>query len=490
MRLYETLRRIILAGVSNNIDLLALWVLLIAIQPQIPIGNVLSRPDLIPWLMFCLACTALLRGREYGDGPHTSLTKQVSSMGALMRLAARLLIPFLCVLLYDLGFHSKLVLDKEPEGLVFLSRSIVFLVVFVCCLTLSKSHEKTAWNPRGISSTILWFLAVFVFVPFIVGIGFVANHYPNVPCDAILLGTAFLLCGLLTGRVRHFRQRRRAGCKDGSSYVPALFNYIFSPVGSAFGLWALYKIQEEIGLGEKVSFEQAFVPAALIVAWAGVVWPKPLPIAVTCLLHEIMPAGGGDASVSTTASPFDKPPEGALRINPLFIRRIRSTHPWLVPVKASRVPELDDPILPLWQRVEPPPAYHIMGDASFEPDPYTNKEQWNEITIRLRGSDDVGSVGGSAANNRSIVVLKPFLSPGVSKKKRLVTYKWEKAVPQASIQNVDATTETLSLEDGCIIILATEGVARAFELEICTPVYRLTEAANFRPPQLEDYVKL
>ena len=490
MRLYETLRRIILAGVSNNIDLLALWVLLIAIQPQIPIGNVLSRPDLIPWLMFCLGCTAFLRGREYGDGPHTSLTKQVSSMGAFMRLVARLLIPFLCVLLYDLGFHSKLVLDKEPEGLVFLSRSIVFLVVFVCCLTLSKSHEKTAWNPRGISSTILWFVAVFVFVPFIVGIGYVANHFPDIPCDAILLGTAFLLCGLLTGRIRHFRQRRRAGCKDGSSYFPALFNYIFSPVGSAFGLWALYKIQEEIGLGEKVSFEQAFVPAALIVAWAGVVWPKPLPIAVTCLLHEIMPAGGGDASVSTTASPFDKPPEGALRINPLFIRRIRSTHPWLVPVKASRVPELDDPILPLWQRVEPPPAYHIMGDASFEPDPYTNKEQWNEITIRLRGSDDVGSVAGSAANNRSIVVLKPFLRPGVSKKKRLVTYKWEKAVPKASIQNVDATTETLSLEDGCIIILATEGVARAFELEICTPVYRLTEAANFRPPQLEDYVKL
>ena len=48
-------------------------------------------------------------------------------------------------------------------------------------------------------------------------------------------------------------------------------------------------------------------------------------------------------------------------------------------------------------------------------------------------------------------------------KKRLVTYKWEKAVPQASIQNVDATTETLSLEDGCIIVLATEGIARAFE---------------------------
>ena len=70
----------------------------------------------------------------------------------------------------------------------------------------------------------------------------------------------------------------------------------------------------------------------------------------------------------------------------------------------------------LYGHVESPPAYHIMGDASFEPDPYTNKEQWSEITIRLRGSDDVGSVSGAAANNRSIVVLKPFLTPGVSKK--------------------------------------------------------------------------
>ena len=291
-----------------------------------------------------------LRGREYGDGAHTSLTKQVSSLGSLMRLTARLLIPLLCVLLYDLGFHSKLVLDKEPEGFVYLSRSIVFLVLFVCSLTLSNPMEKTAWNPKGISSALLWSAALFIFVPLIVLVGYIANHYPQMPCDAILLGIAFLLCGLLTGRVRHFRQRRRAGCKDGSSYFPGMFNYIFLRLVQLLVCGRCIKSKRS-GLGEKVSFEQAFVPAALIVAWAGVVWPKPLPIAVTCLLHEIMPAGGGDAYVSTTASPFDKPPEGALRINPLFIRRIRSTHPWLVPIKASRVPELDDPILPLWQRV-------------------------------------------------------------------------------------------------------------------------------------------
>ena len=91
-----------------------------------------------------------------------------------------------------------------------------------------------------------------------------------------------------------YRQRKASGTRDGRAYRQGLFNYLFSSVGSAFGLWALYWIQEEIGLGEKVEFEQAFVPAAFVVAWAGVIWPKPIPIAVTCLLHEVMPAGGGD----------------------------------------------------------------------------------------------------------------------------------------------------------------------------------------------------
>ena len=151
---------------------------------------------------------------------------------------------------------------------------------------------------------------------------------------------AFLTVGLIVGRAQHLRQRLAAGTKDNRPYRPAVFNYLFSSLGSAFGLWALYFIQDQLGLGDQVTFELAFVPAAFVVAWAGVVWTKPVPIAVTCLLHEIMPAGGGDKAISTTATPFDETPEGALRINPLQIKRILSTHPWLVPVKASRVPKV------------------------------------------------------------------------------------------------------------------------------------------------------
>ena len=197
----------------------------------------------------------------------------------------------------------------------------------------------------------------------------------------------------MIGRVQHLRQRRQPNQRR-SKLCPGLLSVsIF-----VFGIWCrvliLYFIQDFIGFADTMPFDLAFVPAAFVVAWAGVVWPKPTPIAVTCLLHEIMPAGGGDKAISTTASPFDQPPEGALRINPLEIKRVRALHPWLVPVKASRVAEFDDPIRPLWPRKEPPKSFHILGDATFEPDPYTKKAQWSEITVRLKGSDDVAACLG------------------------------------------------------------------------------------------------
>ncbi|MEC7983866.1 MAG: hypothetical protein VX278_01800, partial [Myxococcota bacterium] len=190
---------------------------------------------------------------------------------------------------------------------------------------------------------------------------------------------------------------------------------------------------------------------------------------------------------------YYQPPEGALRIDPLRIKRVRSIHPWLVQVKASRVPEFDDPIKPLWAYRQPPQSFHLLGNAAFEPDPVTNQEQWNEITIRLKGSEDVGAVSSGAASNKKLVVLKPFLKPGLLgrfRRNSVTTFRWDESVPEGTVQTVDATTESLSIEDGSIIVFATEGVARAFEVEIGAPVYTFVEAARFRPPQIEDYVKV
>jgi len=254
-------------------------------------------------------------------------------------------------------------------------------------------------------------------------------------------------------------------------------------------LFALYELQALMGIGENVGFEEGFLPAAFVCAWAAVVWPARIPIAVTCLLHEVVPTGGGETFVDDSASPFEKPPKGALRLNPLRLRRVRAVHPWLVPVKASRIRFLDDPIRNLWARREPPMPYHILGSATFEADELTKQAQWQRITIRLKGQEDVTTLTGGVQAQR-MVVLRPFLDPGESRKSQLKTYVWDRTVPDLTVQAVDAMTERLTLTNGCVIVMSTEGIARAYELEIAAPVYELTEAIWFRPPQLEDYVKV
>ena len=488
--IYKSFNRRIEYFTYGNADLLGLWIVLIAIQPLVPVGNLLAREDLVPWLMLCLGLTTYLRGKSYGDGPHTSLTQQHVASAAFFQRISMVFFPLFCMCWYDVGRQYSIVIGRSTEGLVTLGIAVVATVILGGLLLLSKSHQKTAWNPPGLNGPAVWGIFSFLFIASLVSTGVLEAKFPDFHSDALLLGLAFLGVGTVIGRVQHLRQRRAAKTKDGRNYVPAFFPYLFSSLGSGVGLLILYFIQDFIGFADTMPFDLAFVPAAFVVAWAGVVWPKPTPIAVTCLLHEIMPAGGGDKAISTTASPFDQPPEGALRINPLEIKRVRALHPWLVPVKASRVAEFDDPIRPLWPRKEPPKTFHILGDATFEPDPYTKKAQWSEITVRLKGSDDVASVSGAAAQNRSLVVLKPFLRPGESRKTKMVTYRWEKPVPEGTVQHVDATTERLSLEDGSIIVLATEGIARAFEVEIGAPVYRWNDAAGFRPPQIEDYVKV
>ena len=64
----------------------------------------------------------------------------------------------------------------------------------------------------------------------------------------------------------------------------------------------------------------------------------------------------------------------------------------------------------------------------------------------------------------------------------------ERALQLSTLQVVDATTDVLTLQNGDILVLSTEGVARAFELEIGAPVYGYEELNHQRPPQLEDYV--
>ncbi|MEL6345920.1 MAG: hypothetical protein AAFV53_22605 [Myxococcota bacterium] len=493
----ERLRRLLVRAVRRNADLLGLWVVLAAIVPFIPPSTPIARDDLVPWTMVCLSAVAYLRGKNLGQGPHRMLTRQHGGFGRFMQRVAMVATPIALLFWYDFGRD----LGTWEVASLWLGTAVALTVGIGVALVLGRRHNRTAWDPRGVPSWLLWGGWLTFFVVAATAFGWMENTFENLPPDrpirrghrfpgdVFLLGLAFLAVGMVTGRVQHLRQRRAAGLKDGSPYRTKYFPYLFASLGSAFGLWGLYFLQVFFRIGVDIDFDEAFIPAAFVVAWAAVVWPPRTPIAVTCLLHEVMPAGGGDARVENTANPFERPPEGALRLNPLRIRRVRSLHPWLVPVKASRIDYLDDPIRPLWSRREPPLQYHILGDASFESDELTKQAQWDEITVRLKGQDETSTLKGSAQSRR-LVVLRPFLDPGESRKSQLKTYIWDRTVPDATVQIVDATTEKLKLTDGCVIVLSTEGVARAFEVEIGAPVFELNEAIGFRPPQLEDYVKV
>jgi hypothetical protein len=497
MKFLEKIRRLIIRAVRVNMDLLALWIFLTAIQPAITPDNPLARNDLAPWTMACLAAVAFLRGKILGQGSHRMLTRQHSIFGRWCHRIAMVLTPIALLFWYDTGRY----LSSWEMAQAWANTATTMTIGIGIALVLGRKEGRTAWNPRGARSAVVWTLGILGILAATIATGYLENQLENLPMDRplrrggvfpgdiLLLGLAFLSVGLITGRVKHLRQRLASGLKDGSAFRPKLFPFLFASLGSAFGLWGLYFLQEFFRIGIGIDFDEAFIPAAFVVAWAAVVWPPRTPIAVTCMLHEVMPTGGGDARVDKTANPFEKPPEGALRLNPLKIRRVRSVHPWLVPVKASRIDYLDDPIRPLWNRREPPLPYHILGHANFESDTLTKQAQWDRLTIRLKGQDESGTLKGSARSKR-LVVLRPFLQPGESRKSQIKTYIWDRTVPDATVQIVDANTETLTLTNGCVIVLSTEGVARAFELEIGAPVYELNEAIGFRPPQLEDYVKV
>jgi hypothetical protein len=291
----------------------------------------------------------------------------------------------------------------------------------------------------------------------------------------------------MLGRVRNLRQRKSAGRRDGEAYFPGLFRLLLALLGPAVGLYLLQQLYLAM-FGELFNFDQSFVIALHVVGWTAVIWQRPVPIAVYCMLHEVMPYGGIDGKGDTALS-FEEVPEGSLRINPLKLRKTRAVHLWKVPVQAARIEDLDDPVRMLWSRPTPPLSSHVMGEACFEPDPITKKPQTEEITIRIRGGSDVSSVGQGNAQSRRLVVLRAFPVPGTSSERHLTTYRWDKGIAEQCVQIMDATRDRVSLRSGDLIVLSTEGVARAYEVECGAPVYYCPEMATFRQPQIEDYVK-
>jgi len=474
------LARLLWRGASQNLDLLGIWWVLIVAQPLVAANHWLAREDLIPWLCLSLSAAAFLRGRPLGSGHHPSLTPRRSTWDWWLQRLGIVAVPWVLMGWYDVG---------RTLGLDELGFAVGVTLAAVLLLWLGRNQGRTAWNPPGISAWVVWSRnsVAAALLAVIVGLGdrYTELRWMSGFSLGVVLGTGFLGISLLLDRVQNLRQRLRAGSKDGSPYRAPSYRYALAFVMPWLGLWALQLSFQELFGG--TGYEQGYLAALWVLAWAAILWDRPVPVAVHCLLHEVVPSGGAEPKASGGAAGFDQPPEGALRINPLAVQRTRAMHPWLVPVQGARIGDMDDPVRALWPRTAPPLSSHVMGEASFEPDALIRRAQWSEITIRLRGNSDLNSVSGDNAQTRRFVVLRAFPAPG-SRGEGANTYLWQAGVPASSLQVVDSDTESLSLRSGDVIVLSIEGVARAFELEIGQPVFEAGELAAFRSPQLEDYV--
>jgi hypothetical protein len=470
------------AGLRDQVDLVGLLWTLVAIQSLMPPGSFLARPDLSPWLTLSLSLAAMLRARAIGDGPHPMLSVQRGGIGRTMRRIAQALIPWVLLIWAETGRTRSLTTIGVALGL---SAFVAWL------LGAAREEGRTAWNPPGISEPLVGTLAAALAVLAAIGIGRWQRILLDTPLASwigppALLGLGFLCVSAAGGHLRNLRQRVRAGRRDGKGFVPSLFRPALALLGPSVGLWALLALVAGPVVAE-TSYGAAFVASLHVVAWAAIIWPRPTPVAIACLLHEVVPAGGQDRHDGEAARSFHQPPAGALRLHPLQIRKTRSVHPWYVPVKGNRIGDFDDPIRPLWTPPPTPQPAHVLGDAAFELDPVTGRPQTRRITLKIRGRDDVMELSAGDVQSRRIYVVRAFPPVGGSRRRVPSTYRWDQPVPESTLQVVDAATESVELTDGSILVLSSEGVARAFQLEIGQPVLPGEDRPGFRPPQLEDF---
>ena len=473
------IQRALGAGLAANLDLLLLWLAAVVAWPLVPEGTALARPDLAPWMILTLAAALALRGRRLGAGPHPMLTPRKHGSAALARRAAVMLSPVGVGLVAEAAATRALL----PAVAAALCAALVAVL-----LAVGSEAGLTGWRPPGRSAVAVWALGIATILGGAAWIGLLRSTLGQSSAalgSSGLLGLAFLAAGLVDGRVRHMNQRRAAGNRDGSPWSADLFPFLLAALGPSLGLFLLHLLFQPMG---GLSFDQAWVAALHVVVWVGLVWPPPEPLARAVILHEVEPVSGQDREVRDSASPFDEPPEGALQLDPRRMRRTRVIHPWLVPVRASRIADLDDPIRPLWPRALPPLPAHALGEAAFEPDPLTRATQTELITLRMKGGDETVSLSGGEGLTRRIAILRPFLPPGAPTRARISTYTWDAALPEESVQVIDAGTRLATLRHGDIIVVSVEGVARAVEVDLGALIFSAAEAALLRPPQLGDYV--
>lgn len=508
MRLLRGLWKRAKALLTEHQDLVGWWWVLVAAQALIPPSSDLLRADLLPWMAVALAGAALLRVQPLAEGPHPQLRPQRSAMLGWINRAGAVLVPLSMLAVAEYA--------REPGSLTGRVAAGLGAAVLLARL-LSEGDGRTGWRPPGLAGVRVGAGLLAVLVPGVL-VGWIADAVqaggPNTPVGRALAalpipaglyealagglyaGLAFFALGLYTTRPEHAEQRRAAGHRDGGPYRPALHPFVFAAAGPLVG-WVLVRVGAEVlplllpimgveTAGQGLGGSFAYAAALHVVVWAVVLWRPATPVAVYCLLREMVPSGGADPS--GTDGDLERSPVGSLRLHPLDIKPTRTVHVWVVPVARARVGELDDPVRPIFPEHGSPLSGSALGDASFALDPDTGGVQVATITVRLRGHEDTTALREGDVQVRRIVALRAWPPPGRPRRLLPPTWRWEAPIHADTFQEVDAATTELLLWDGSLVVLSSEGVARVYEVEIGRPI-RSWHDLDGRVPQVEDYAR-
>lgn len=477
------------------LQLLGLWYALVLLQSFVPRDWYLADVRLLPWLAVTLSACLLLRHNSLLPAPHPALVSRRSPLAAVIQRLTIALTPW--VLLAFVEF----LLDRQRVDVAHPALATVTMAGFLILIigaSVGHRHRLTAWNPRQrgygwlvIGST---FLALF---PLLIAAwwpdrqpvgssGYAMSEFLTLP---LYVGATFLLAGILATPPRDVGQFLSAQLSRPNRSIAQTLGLLIMPPLAA---WLL----ATLGLGvfhtlyllryDALGFNGVLIHMLFVCMCTAALFPRPVPIAMACLFHEVRPAGAEKPQEEARVRDFTESPEGALVFNPLNVERTGRIHFCRIPVESNSLTLFESNAPWLWPLEGMAAQAHLFGFVSFESS--GTKPQWQEVTIRKAARDVVSWKSEMGYNLQRMLILRPYTSSWF--RRRGTVFDHEGKAFEGQIQSMGDLADTMSIQHGDLILLSIGGVIRAYEFEIGAPLYEQDLVAHERLPILEDYVSV
>lgn len=476
----------------NVQDLLTFWLVTVLAQAIVPRTSYLADASLLPWLAVTLSGCLLLRDCSMLPAAHPALSQRRSMALGLVRRLTAASVPWVLLL-----WHEYLCARQSHEALLpfLFSMAGGASLILLVGVSFSQRERLTAWTPEQGGYPLLLLGAILLVTlpawilqaPFWQETDTIVLYLRTLLPPALFTGSTFLLAGLLLTPPRDFQQFVVGQRHQGRTRLAILLR-LLGPLLAAFLLpfpsmtlfhWLF--LTQFSGLG----FGGVMVHALFACLMYAALYPRPVPVAMACIFHEVRPSGSGEDDAEKIAD-FVKSPEGSLVFNPLNIERTRRLHPCLMPVESNQLALFESRAPHLWPLEGLPPQSFLLGHASFEVS--GGKPQWTTVTIRKASRDVISWKSHLGYNLQRMLILRAF-SPRWFRRNR-EAFEHEGRSWEGQTQSLGDVSDTMNLMNGDIVVLSIGGVIRAYEFEIGCPVYATDLVAHERPGILEDYVSL